>query len=102
VARFDLYLNPNPRASHGLFLDVQSDLVLTSTRWCLPLLPADAATPLLARAQLTVVLDGQGWVLDAPNILAVPTGLLRHAQGRLPADDQLRVEASLDFMLRGY
>lgn len=102
MPRFDLYLNPNPRASHRLYLDVQSDLVLTSTRWCLPLLVADAATPLLSGAQLTVLLDGQSWVLDAPNILAVPTALLRHPRGRLSSDDQLRVEAALDFMLRGY
>jgi hypothetical protein len=104
VARFDLYPNPNPRASHRLYLDVQSDLVLTSTRWCLPLLPllpANAAMPLLSGAQLTVVLDGQSWVLDAPNFLAVPTALLRQARGRLLVDDQLRVEAALDFMLRG-
>jgi hypothetical protein len=30
VPRFDLYRNPNPRAVHGLYLDVQSDLVSTS------------------------------------------------------------------------
>ena len=33
MPRFDLYRNPNPRASHALFLDVQSDLVTTATRW---------------------------------------------------------------------
>jgi hypothetical protein len=51
VARFDVYRNPNPRASHALYLDVQSDLVRTSTRWCVPLMPAAEGEPGLAQAQ---------------------------------------------------
>jgi hypothetical protein len=101
VARFDLFRNPNPLASHPLLLDVQCDLVLTSTRWCVPLMPAAAGAPALAQAQAVLLLDGQHWVLDAPNILAVPLAWLRKPQGRLPADDRLRVESALDFMLRG-
>jgi hypothetical protein len=102
MARFDLYLNPDPRAAHGLYLDVQSDLVQTSTRWCIPLRRRHPEHPLLRAAQQLLQLDGEDWVLDAPNILSVPTALLRRHRGRLPQDDHLRVEAMLDFMLRGY
>jgi hypothetical protein len=51
MPRFDLYRNPNQRAVHGLYLDVQSDLVSTSTRWCLPLFQAVGGTLLMTRAQ---------------------------------------------------
>lgn len=102
MPRFDLYRNPNPRAIHGLYLDVQSDLVSTSTRWCLPLFVAMAGTLLMTRAQWTVTVDEQPWVVDAPNILAVPKALLREHRGRLGSADQLRVESAVDFMLRGY
>ena len=102
MARFDLFANTDPRASHGLYLDVQSDLVQTPTRWCVPMRRWRADRPLLRGAQQLIEVDGDNWVLDAPNILAVPTTLLRHQIGRLSPDDHLRVEASLDFMLRGY
>lgn len=102
MPRFDIYPNPNQRAVHGLYLDVQSDLVSTSTRWCLPLFPAVAGTLLMTRAQWTVTIDGQPWVVDTPNILAVPKALLRVHGGRLGSADQLRVESAIDFLLRGY
>ncbi|HMW23662.1 MAG TPA: CcdB family protein [Burkholderiaceae bacterium] len=102
MARFDLFANTDPRASHGLYLDVQSDLVQTPTRWCVPLRRWRSDRPLLRGAQQLIQVDGDDWVLDTPNILAVPAALLRHPVGRLSPDDHLRVEASLDFMLRGY
>jgi len=102
MPRFDLYRNPNPRAAHALYLDVQSDLVLTSTRWCLPLRQALADTRVMTGAQMVFAVDGTSWLLDTPNILAVPAALLRNPQGHLSPDDQLRVETALDFMLRGY
>jgi hypothetical protein len=102
MPRFDLYRNPNQRAVHGLFLDVQSDLVSTSTRWCLPLFQAKEGTLLITRAQWSVILDGISWVVDTPNVLAIPLAILREHRGRLTADDQLRVESAIDFMLRGY
>lgn len=102
MPRFDLYRNPNPRASHGLYLDLQSDLVATSTRWCVPMVRVQPDHPVMAGAQALLMLEGQPWLLDAPNILAVPTILLRQRQGRLLPDDQLRVESAMDFMLRGY
>ncbi|MBK6716325.1 MAG: CcdB family protein [Burkholderiales bacterium] len=102
MARFDLFANTDPRASHGLYLDVQSDLVQTPTRWCVPMRRWRADRPLLRGAQQLIEVDEDDWVLDTPNILAVPNSLLRHPVGRLSLDDHLRVEASLDFMLRGY
>ncbi|MBK6853240.1 MAG: CcdB family protein [Burkholderiales bacterium] len=102
MARFDLFANTDPRASHGLYLDVQSDLVQTPTRWCVPMRRWRSDRPLLRGAQQLIQVDEDDWVLDTPNILAVPAMLLRHQVGRLSPDDHLRVEASLDFMLRGY
>lgn len=101
MPRFDVFRNPNPRATHALFLDVQSDLVRISTRWCVPLLLAPEDLPVLSRAQHRLSIDGQAWLLDTPNILAVPTVLLRAPVGRLQGDDQLLVESAIDFMLRG-
>lgn len=34
---FDIFVNPNKAASHLLYVDVQSDFVPLSTRWCIPL-----------------------------------------------------------------
>lgn len=45
---------------------------------------------------------GQSWVADTPNVLTVPKLLLRDCCGRLDAEDQLRIESAIDFMLRGY
>ena len=101
MPRFDIYRNPNPRAAHGLYLDVQSDLVSTATRWCVPMRQPTAATPVMAMAQQLLNIAAETWLLDTPNILAVPTALLRNPVSRLASDEQLRVEASLDFMLRG-
>jgi CcdB protein len=102
MPRFDVYRNPNPRATHALFLDVQSDLVRTSTRWCVPLLLVSEGMPVLSRAQQRLNVGGQVWFLDTPNILAVPAVLLRVHVGRLDGDEQLLVEAAIEFMLRGY
>lgn len=102
MPRFDVYRNPNPGAAHRLYLDVQSDLVRTATRWCVPLFDAPVAMPAMSRAQCRVHVAGQDWLLDTPNILAVPAALLRVHVGRLGGDEQLLVESALDFMLRGY
>ncbi len=102
MPRFDVYRNPNQRAVHRLYLDVQSDLVSTATRWCLPLFPRMGDARVMTGAQWVVNVDGQSWVVDTPNVLAVPKALLRDFQGRLASEDQMRVEAAIDFMLRGY
>jgi hypothetical protein len=102
MPRFDVYRNPNPKAAHALYLDVQSDLVVTSTRWCIPLLRATEGLAVMTRAQLRLRLAGDDWLLDTPNIVAVPMTVLRAGVGRLSADEQMLVEAAIDFMLRGY
>jgi hypothetical protein len=102
MARFDVYRNPNPQASHALFLDVQSDLVSTATRWCIPLLAAKPGHPVVSRAQGILNIQQASYLMDTPNLLAVPNALLRHPVGRLGPAEQSMAEASLEFMLRGY
>jgi hypothetical protein len=102
VPRFDVYAHPSPRASHARLLDVQSDLVSTSTRWCVPLALAAPASLAITGAQFFVQAEGQRWLVDTPNILAVPAVWLRNRLGRLASDEQLQAGAALDFMLRGY
>jgi len=102
MARFDIYRNPNPQASHPLYLDVQSDLVATATRWCIPLRPQLPGQPIVQRAQGLILIDGTAFVIDTPNLLAVPAALLRSAVVRLSAGDQSVAEASIEFMLHGY
>ncbi|MFT4194443.1 CcdB family protein [Ottowia sp.] len=102
MARFDIFRNPNPRAAHTLYLDVQSDLVTTATRWCIPLRHATAGQPVMQRAQSTLMVDGEAFVLDAPNVLAVPGHLLRQPVRKLAEAEQAVVEACIEFMLRGY
>ena len=102
MPRFDIYRNPNPQASHPLYLDVQSDLVSTATRWCIPLRAQLPGQPIVKRAQGLIAIDGASYVIDTPNLLAVPAALLRIAVLRLSARDQSVAEASIEFMLRGY
>lgn len=102
MPRFDVYRNPNPRASHALYLDVQSDLVTTATRWCIPLFAASRGSALVSRAQVLLTVLEDSFVVDTPNILAVPTSLLRNPVTRVGSRDQAMVEAAIEFMLRGY
>lgn len=57
---------------------------------------------MLSRAQHHLNVEGQAWLLDTPNILAVPAVLLGARVGRLEGADQLLVEGAIDFMLRGW
>ena len=56
----------------------------------------------MAGAQLVLAVQGGQWVVDTPNILAVPAPLLRQPVATLTGDGRMQVEAALDFMLRGY
>ncbi len=102
MPRFDIYRNPNPHATHPLYLDIQSDLVATATRWCLPLRRDQPGVPTVQRAHCIVSVDGARYVVDAPNVLAVPAMLLRRPAQRLTTGDQSLVETAIEFMLRGY
>lgn len=44
----------------------------------------------------------QAYVLDTPNLLAVPVQLLRRPVRRLGESEQAVVEACIEFMLCGY
>lgn len=102
MARFDVFVNPNPRARYALWVDVQSDLVTTATRWCIPLLAAAPGHKAIARAQALVTVKGTRLLLDTPNMLTVPAALLKQTVDRLDDQAQSEVEACVDFMLRGY
>ena len=102
MPRFDVYRNPNPRASHALYLDVQSDVVSTATRWCIPLLATQPGQPGVDRAQGRLKLQGVDYLMDTPNLLAEPAALLRNPVGRIDRPQQAMAAASLEFMLRGY
>ena len=102
MPRFDVYRNPNPRASHVYYLDVQSDLVTTAARWCIPVLPASPEMAVVARAQVVLALLGDSHVVDTPNILAVPSVLLCNPLARVGSRERSMVEAAIEFMLRGY
>jgi hypothetical protein len=102
MARFDLFVNPNKAASHLLYVDVQSDFVRLSTRWCIPLSLYVAPRPIVQGAQALIEIDHQRYVMDTPNLLAVPANLLRQRAGRLSSSEQLIAESCIEFLLRGY
>ena len=102
MPRFDIYKNPNPKGAHAFYLDIQSDLVTTATRWCIPLRTAKRGQPMVNRAQGLVKVQGTNCLMDTPNLLAVPNALLRSAVARLDAAGQAQAEATVEFMLRGY
>ena len=102
MPRFDVYKNPNPTAGHAFYLDIQSDLVTTATRWCIPLRIAKPGQPMVNRAQGLLKVQGTNCLMDTPNLLAVPNALLRSPVDRLDTADQALAEAAVEFMLRGY
>ena len=102
MARFDIFVNPNKAARHHLYVDVQSDFVRLSTRWCIPLARYTPPAAIVQGAQALVEVNNQEYVMDTPNLLAVPAILLRQHAGRLSASDQLIAESCIEFMLRGY
>ena len=101
MPRFDIYKNPNPQASHAFYLDIQSDLVTTATRWCIPLRVAKPGQRVVDRAQGVLNVQTTTCVMDTPNLLAVPNALLRRPHARLDSAGQTLAEASIEFMLRG-
>lgn len=102
MPRFDVYKNPNPKGAHAFYLDIQSDLVTTATRWCIPLRIAKPGQPVVNRAQGLVQVQSVNCLMDTPNLLAVPNTLLKSPVDRLDAAAQAQAEASVEFMLRGY
>ena len=102
MPRFDIYKNPNPKGAHAFYLDIQSDLVTTATRWCIPLRIANPGQPVVNRAQDLIKVQGVNCLMDTPNLLAVPNTLLKSPIDRLDAASQTLAEASVEFMLRGY
>jgi hypothetical protein len=102
MARFDVFVNPNQAARHLLYVDVQSDFVRLSTRWCIPLSRHVPPRAIVQGVQALIEVDPQQYLMDTPNLLAVPASLLRQQAGRLSSSDQLIAESCIEFMLRGY
>lgn len=101
MSRFDIFVNPNKAALHGLYVDVQSDFVQLGTRLCIPL-RRRSKLPLIQGAQAFIKVGQHDFVLDTPNLLAVPALLLRQHVGRLSSSEQMLAESCMEFMLRGY
>ena len=102
MSRFDIFVNPNQAATHALYVDVQSDFVRLSTRWCIPLRRHVPAWLIVQGAQALIDVGGQEYVLDTASLLAVPASLLRQRVGRLSSSEQSSAESCIEFMLRGY
>lgn len=102
MAKFDIFINPNKAARHRLYVDVQSDFIRLSTRWCIPLSPHAPPRAIMQGVQALIEVDRHEYVMDTPNLLAVPASLLRQQAGRLSSSDQLIAESCIELMLRGY
>jgi hypothetical protein len=102
MPRFDIFSNPNNAAAHALFVDVQSDFVRLKTRWCIPLIRRVPSLKIMPRVHALAEVNHQEYVLDTPNLLAVPVVLLRKPIGRLSAYDQHAAESCIEYILRGY
>lgn len=102
MPKFDIFVNPNKAARHRLYVDMQSNFVRLSTRWCIPLSPYLPPRAIVQGVQALIEIDRQDYVMDTPNLLAVPASLLRQPAGRLSPSDQLVAESCIEFMLRGY
>ena len=102
MPRFDIYKTPNPFGTHAFYLEIQSDLVTTATRWCIPLRTAKPGQPVVNRAQGLFKVQGVDCLMDMPNLRAVPNTLLKNPTDRLDAAAQTSAEASVEFMLRAF
>jgi hypothetical protein len=102
MPRYDIFANPNKTAKHRFFVDVQSNLVRLSTRWCIPLLRHGPGIPTLIGVQALIQFEDRQYLLDTGNLLAVPALMLQRSAGRLSSNEQFLAESCMEFMLRGY
>jgi hypothetical protein len=102
MPRYDIFPNPNKAASHPFYVDVQSNLVRLSTRWCIPLLRRRPTMLALPGVQALIEFHEQQYLMDTGNLLAVPALLLQRPTARLTSDEQFLAESCIEFMLRGY
>jgi toxin CcdB len=105
MARFDVYANPSkPAGNVPYLLDVQSNL-LQGLNSCLviPLRRLDAFEGLRLPERLCPIVQVQGasFMLDTPQLAAIPRKALKNAVYSL-ADEQSRITAALDFVFQGY
>lgn len=105
MARFDVYANLGASAAHIPYvLDVQSDL-LSDLNSCLviPLRRLNTFADMRLPERLSPILQVQGesFMLDTPQLAAIPRKALKSAVYSL-ASEQSRITAALDFVFQGY
>lgn len=105
MARFDVYANPGRGAESTPFLlDVQSDLLDgLDSRVVIPLrsLSRFPDVKLPERLMPVLLMGGKRLLLETPKMAAVPRRVLKTAVVSL-AQEQARITAALDFLIRGY
>jgi toxin CcdB len=105
MARFDVYANTGPHATHTPYLlDVQSDwLQGLDTRVVVPLRKTAHFPNVKLPDQLCPVFTvaGEECLLETPKLAAVPLRLLKTPVASL-VTDQARIVAALDFLFQGY
>lgn len=99
MARFALYRNPG---SDGYLLDVQADLLEhLNTRMVVPLLPLAVAPKPAATLNPVFNVGGASLVMATQFMAAVPSALLKQAEGNL-AQNRSEIVAALDLLLQGF
>jgi len=105
MARFDVFPNPGPHATTTPFLlDVQSDLLDgLDSRMVVPLRSLEHFAKVKLPTRLTPVLkvDGRDYLLETPQMGAVPQRILKAPVTSL-AEEQPSITAALDFLFQGF
>lgn len=105
MARFDIYANPGRNHRNIPYLiDVQSNVISgLATRVVVPLRPLAEFSPVTLPPDLfpLIVIDGEDYVLDTPQLGAIPAHELktRIASAR---EDQFDIQAALDRVFGAY
>lgn len=105
MARFDIYVNPGRNQRNVPYLvDVQSNVISgLATRIVVPLRPSESFSSTTLPPELfpIIVIDGSDYVLDTPQLGAIPFGELRTriASAR---DSQFAIQTALDRVFGAY
>ena len=105
MARFDVYANPGGHAvTTPYLLDVQSDLLDgLDSRMVIPLRSLEHFATVKLPTRLTPVLTikGEDFLLETPNMGAVPKRILKSPVASL-VNEQTSITSALDFLFQGY
>lgn len=105
MARFDVYANPGRnQRSIPYLLDVQSNVISgLATRIVVPLRPLAGFSPATLPPDLfpVVVIDGKDYVLDTPQLGAIPTSELK-VRVTSARENQFVIQTALDRVFGAY